>query len=173
MKNLNVRANYSYLHYNYQTMNRTVNVPYSKYPGEISYLTTGSGVNQLKETQTNHWYQAFNVYGDYMLDIADHQIKIMAGYNYETKRLKDIKVSRQGLLSDDLNDLNLAVGDAMTMSGGQNEYALLGAFYRLNYSYKGGRYLFETSGRYDGSSRFRSGHRFGFFPSASVGMENQ
>ena len=61
MKNLNVRANYSYLHYNYQTMNRTVNVPYSKYPGEISYLTTGSGVNQLKETQTNHWYQAFNV----------------------------------------------------------------------------------------------------------------
>ena len=104
MKNLNVRANYSYLHYNYQTMNRTVNVPYSKYPGEISYLTTGSGVNQLKETQTNHWYQAFNVYGDYMLDIADHQIKIMAGYNYETKRLKDIKVSRQGLLSDDLND---------------------------------------------------------------------
>ena len=169
MKNLNVRANYSYLHYNYQTMNRTVNVPYSKYPGEISYLTTGSGVNQLKETQTNHWYQAFNVYGDYMLDIADHQIKIMAGYNYETKRLKDIKVSRQGLLSDDLNDLNLAVGDAMTMSGGQNEYALLGAFYRLNYSYKGGRYLFETSGRYDGSSRFRSRHRFGFFPSASVG----
>lgn len=93
----------------------------------------------------------------------------MTGYNYETKRLKDIKVSRQGLLSDDLNDLNLAVGDAMTMSGGQNEYALLGAFYRLNYSYKGGRYLFETSGRYDGSSRFRSGHRFGFFPSASVG----
>lgn len=169
MKNLNVRANYSYLHYNYQTMNRTVNVPYSKYPGEISYLTTGNGVNQLKETQTNHWYQAFNVYGDYMLDIADHQFKIMAGYNYETKRLKDIKVSRQGLLSDDLNDLNLAVGDAMTMSGGQNEYALLGAFYRLNYSYKGGRYLFETSGRYDGSSRFRSGHRFGFFPSASVG----
>lgn len=169
MKNLNVRANYSYLHYNYQTMNRTVNVPYSKYPGEISYLTTGNGVNQLKETHTNHWYQAFNVYGDYMLDIADHQFKIMAGYNYETKRLKDIKVSRQGLLSDDLNDLNLAVGDAMTMSGGQNEYALLGAFYRLNYSYKGGRYLFETSGRYDGSSRFRSGHRFGFFPSASVG----
>ena len=48
MKNLNVRANYSYMHYNYQTMNRTVNVPYSKYPGEISYLTTGSGVNQLK-----------------------------------------------------------------------------------------------------------------------------
>lgn len=53
----------------------------------------------------------------------------MAGYNYETKRLKDIKVSRaQGLLSDDLNDLNLAVGDAMTMSGGQNEYALLEHF---------------------------------------------
>ena len=32
-----------------------------------------------------------------------------------------------------------------------------------------GRYLFETNGRYDGSSKFPSKSRFGFFPSVSAG----
>ena len=53
-------------------------------------------------------------------------------------------------------------------SGGQSSYALLGFFGRINYDYKG-KYLLELSGRYDGSSRFPRGQRFGFFPSGSVG----
>lgn len=169
IKDLNLKANYSIQNYNYITMNRSVNVPYSKYPGEIQYLNTGSGINKLSENHTNHWYQAINIFGDYSFNIIGHQFKIMAGYNFETKLFKDTKASRTGLLSDDLNDFNLATGDVYTLSGGQNEYALLGYFYRINYSYKDGRYLFETSGRYDGSSRFKKGHRFGFFPSASIG----
>ena len=44
----------------------------------------------------------------------------------------------------------------------------MGFFGRLNYDFKG-RYLLELSGRYDGTSRFQRGHRWGFFPSASVG----
>ena len=32
-----------------------------------------------------------------------------------------------------------------------------------------GRYLLEVNGRYDGSSRFASDHRWGFFPSVSLG----
>ncbi len=42
------------------------------------------------------------------------------------------------------------------------------AFYRISYSYKG-KYLFETSGRYDGNSKFPSNQRWGFFPSGSAG----
>ncbi len=44
----------------------------------------------------------------------------------------------------------------------------LSVFGRLNYSYKE-RYLVEFNLRGDGSSRFRKGHRWGLFPSASVG----
>jgi len=44
---------------------------------------------------------------------------------------------------------------------------LRGAFYRLNYSYKD-KYLLETNGRYDGTSRFPTDSRFGFFPSFSA-----
>jgi TonB-linked SusC/RagA family outer membrane protein len=39
---------------------------------------------------------------------------------------------------------------------------------RLNYTLYD-RYLLEANFRYDGSSKFSEGHRFGFFPSASIG----
>jgi TonB-linked SusC/RagA family outer membrane protein len=71
------------------------------------------------------------------------------------------------LSSEILNDLNLGTGE-QTVAGGASAYAIQGYFYRFNYNYKG-KYLFETNGRYDGSSRFPAGQRFGFFPSASVG----
>ena len=44
----------------------------------------------------------------------------------------------------------------------------LGLVSRLNYSYEG-KYLVEGSFRYDGSSKFAAGNRWGFFPSVSVG----
>ncbi|SEM43005.1 TonB-linked outer membrane protein, SusC/RagA family [bacterium A37T11] len=39
---------------------------------------------------------------------------------------------------------------------------------RLNYDYSG-RYLLEGSFRYDGSSKFAEGHKWGFFPAVSAG----
>ena len=50
-----------------------------------------------------------------------------------------------------------------------SEYAIRGAFSRLNYSFDN-RYLFEFNGRYDGTSKFPKKDRFAFFPSVSVGM---
>lgn len=72
-----------------------------------------------------------------------------------------------------MDDLNLVSqndkGETLTgVGGGQNDYALAGFFGRINYDYKG-RYLAEVSARYDGTSRFAEGHRWGWFPSASVG----
>lgn len=95
-------------------------------------------------------------------------MKLTGGINYETKSYEDLTVSKDGLLSDELNDFNLAKGENTVVTGGKNKYALFGVFYRANYDYKG-RYLFEASGRYDGSSRFKKGHRYGFFPSFSAG----
>ena len=93
--------------------------------------------------------------------------------NYEAWKNKNISAYGENLVSTDLDDLDLvgqnAEGATITgVGGGQNEYALLGIFGRINYDYKS-RYLFEVSGRYDGTSRFASGSRWGFFPSASAG----
>ena len=44
----------------------------------------------------------------------------------------------------------------------------MGLVGRLNYDYAS-KYLLEASFRYDGSSKFAKGHRWGFFPSVSAG----
>ena len=46
------------------------------------------------------------------------------------------------------------------------QWAIRSGFYRLNYIFKD-RYIIETNGRYDGTSRFPKKDRFGFFPSVS------
>ncbi|ERJ60913.1 SusC/RagA family TonB-linked outer membrane protein [Sphingobacterium paucimobilis] len=169
LKGLELRSSYRFTHYNYQTMNRSVNIPYSKYPGEELSITTGIGNNRLYESQINHYFQGVNMYATYEHTWNNaHNFKLMGGYNYETRYIKDVKAARDGLLSNQLTDLELATGDVIEVNGGQNEYALFGVFYRANYNYKD-RYLLEAAGRYDGTSRFAKNHRYGFFPSFSAG----
>ena len=54
------------------------------------------------------------------------------------------------------------------VSGGGGSWRTVGFFGRINYNFKE-RYLAEVNLRYDGSSRFRSDNRWGFFPSFSLG----
>ena len=61
----------------------------------------------------------------------------------------------------------MGTGDK-TVVDTRNGWATRGFFGRVNYDYDG-RYLLELNGRYDGSSRFAKGNRWGFFPSASLG----
>lgn len=169
VKNVTVTANYSFAQHEYTAMNRSANYPYSRVPGEVLWKTDGYGLNTLYERSNHDWFHSYNIYGNYTNTFADvHHVSATAGVNYETKFFKDIKIQRNDLLSEDLTDFNLANGDEMSIAGGKNRYALFGLFYRLNYDYKN-RYLFEFSGRYDGSSRFARGHRYGFFPSVSAG----
>lgn len=56
----------------------------------------------------------------------------------------------------------------MTTSGTSVQARQVGLVYRVTYDYSN-KYLFEASGRYDGSYYFAPEHRFGFFPAFSVG----
>ena len=170
IKHFEVRANYSWAHYNQQNLNRSVDVLYSRNPGETITMDNGrTRGNYLSEIQNNQIRQTFNLYGTYDNTFANaHSVKVIVGGNYDYKYFKKLGMKRNGLLSESLDDFNLAKGDDISITGGQEEYAILGFFYRLNYGYKD-RYLFEASGRYDGSSRFRRGNRWGIFPSFSAG----
>ena len=111
-------------------------------------------------------YYVFNAYGEYNFQIKKHDVKAMIGYNQEWAKNSASTATAYGHASQAVGDLDATVG-LQTIAGGQNELALMGYFYRLNYSYDD-RYLFEFNGRYDGTSRFPSHSRFGFFPSFSV-----
>lgn len=58
--------------------------------------------------------------------------------------------------------------ESVSASNGESEQASMGFVGRLHYDY-GNRYMIEFAGRDDGSDCFPKGHRFGFFPSVSVG----
>ncbi|MFR8356873.1 MAG: TonB-dependent receptor domain-containing protein [Parabacteroides sp.] len=73
----------------------------------------------------------------------------------------------QELIVPDLDAVAIAQGQR-TFNDKINDWAVAGFFGRLNYNYKE-RYLLELNGRYDGSGRYSSGNRWGFFPSVSVG----
>ena len=169
------QGNFTYMFNTQHNLNRQVNTEYSQYPGEVQTLSTGSRFQDklYEKTMMHNYYQA-NVYATYAHTWNEkHNFKAMAGFNWETKYLKDVSATGYNLLSETLMDLNLVGQDAdgnerMEVGGGQNEYALMGFFGRLNYDYKG-KYLVEVSGRYDGNSKFPSNQRWGFFPSASVG----
>lgn len=167
-KDISITGNYTYNFENGMNMYRGVRLSYSLYPGIVEQVPRAEWDRDiLKETTSNNNYYIFNVFGNYNKNLGDHNIEVTAGYNREERTFKTIYAEGQELLSETLNDLNLVTGDKQ-LSGGSSEWALSGMFYRVNYNYKG-KYLFETSGRYDGTSRFKKGDRFGFFPSFSLG----
>lgn len=143
-----------------------VPVPYSRIPGVIEYL--GNAYNDIREINRNTQYMATNLYTEYERRFKKHYVKAMAGYNYELSTYKRIGAERNGLIYEDAEDLNLALGESIVTTGGYEQWNIMGGFSRLNYSYDD-RYLLELNGRYDGSSKFPANERFAFFPSVSAG----
>ena len=72
------------------------------------------------------------------------------------------------MVNQDLPVLNLATGAIPQVTGNITLYATQGVFSRLNYDYDN-KYLLEINSRYDGTYKFASGKRWGFFPSVSAG----
>ncbi|WP_164974202.1 SusC/RagA family TonB-linked outer membrane protein [Filimonas effusa] len=166
-KDFNITGNYSFNMYTDPSYYRQAPATYSLYPGVIE-TATKYAVDQLTETQQFNQVHVMNLYADYTKNINhQHNFKLVTGFNQELRLPKKITATRMDLASGTLNDLNLASG-TQTVGGGSSEVALQGVFFRFNYDYKG-RYLLEVNGRYDGSSRFPKGQRWGFFPSVSAG----
>lgn len=112
-------------------------------------------------------YNALNLFTNYECKWGEHAFKVMAGFNQEKSYYRYFYG----------NVLAQAVPTVPSFAGGTgektiidkySEYAIRSGFARLNYAYLD-RYLLEVNGRYDGSSKFPKNHRFGFFPSVSVG----
>lgn len=117
-------------------------------------------------SQANH--HAFNLYATYNRELSGgHNFKAIAGTNMEIEKGDVLSTYRENQISAFIPTLTASSGPAVSTDE-YPQYAILGYFGRINYDYKG-KYLLEVNGRYDGSSRFPPGDRFGFFPSVSAG----
>ena len=163
---LNVIAKYTYQNDGFRQNERFKRLPYH-HPNNPVGTESFFGANRIHETTTDNYYQVINAYADYTETFGRNKIKGMVGYNQELRQFNYNFMRRDDVVSDELNNIGLAVGD-IQVDGEAYEWALRGVFFRLNYSFDN-KYLFEINARYDGTSRFPSEERFGFFPSASAG----
>ena len=169
-KGLQIKGNFSYNSFNreYQDVQSKVDVIDNQDLTNLVINNGFSGTDFIENRNDFDQYYVINAYAEYTLDqFEDHNIRAMVGYNQEWGRYTFQRARAFTLITPLITDLNATTGNQETY-GGKEHVAIRGAFYRFNYNFKE-KYLFEASGRYDGTSRFPKDDRFGFFPSFSVG----
>jgi TonB-linked SusC/RagA family outer membrane protein len=137
-----------------------------------NYVATIQGAaTGIAVTRTDTKQQFYNVFSNlkYNKVFAEkHQVTALLGYSQENLRNDVLSGYRKLMPSPSATELNAGSTTGQTTSGTAYEWAIQSLFGRANYVYNN-KYLFEASFRYDGSSRFSEGNKWGFFPSMSAG----
>ncbi|MBD5280945.1 MAG: TonB-dependent receptor [Bacteroides sp.] len=128
---------------------------------------------KISPANLDHWmgntvYTDAEALANYKRTFGKNDLGILFGFSAEKTDSRSLWGGRNTFPNDALYELS--AGDASTAgnSSGHDDYSLLSWFGRVNYTFDD-RYLLEANARYDGSSRFAPGHRWGFFPSVSAG----
>jgi TonB-linked SusC/RagA family outer membrane protein len=113
-------------------------------------------INWLNET-TLTWDKSFN----------DHQLTALGGFTIQRNRNEYVSGSSSNFVNDVMEYNNLGAGSVYNKPESYaTQWSLLSYLGRANYSWKS-RYFFSATARIDGSSRFGTNNKYGFFPSAS------
>ncbi len=136
------------------------------YKPQQNYLGTFITLRKTQQEFMNYTGYATLTYDETFNEV--HHFSAVAGYNMENHTYQQQAGFKRDFPSPDLADLNAGGNDAQTANGYSYEWALQSGFGRVNYAYNN-RYLVEATLRYDGSSKFRKGKRWGTFPAFSAG----
>ena len=96
-----------------------------------------------------------------------HDVSALVGFEEGKYYASNSDVNKKGIIDPSITDLS-TVTNMVYISGSDTQNRFRSWFGRVNYAYDS-RYLFEANARYDGSSKFAKGNRWGFFPSVSAG----
>ena len=102
-----------------------------------------------------------------------HRLDALAGYSYSEDVYDDASMWNGNFPTDYFSYYNMGLGSKSTdgqasMSSSKNSSKLIGFFGRVSYGYAD-RYNILASLRYEGSSKFGDNHKWGAFPSVSLG----
>ncbi len=170
LKGLTARVDYALNYYN--QFRWTAAIPNQSYNfqtasfGSRFYVGNNAGVANY----TNTGYKTqLNGRLNYNLTIKqNHELSALFVYSEEYWYNRYQMSSRNDRLHPSLHEIDAALTDIMGTGGNSNNEGLQSFIGRINYNGYD-KYLFEANFRYDGSSKFLKGRRFGFFPSASLG----
>lgn len=102
-----------------------------------------------------------------------YRLDALAGYSYSEDVYDDASMWNGNFPTDYFSYYNMGLGSKLTdgqasMSSSKNSSKLIGFFGRVSYGYAD-RYNILASLRYEGSSKFGDNHKWGAFPSVSLG----
>ena len=164
-ESLTVNGDLTYRHKDYRQIRVNRYAPYSE--GPELFGEKGRSLRRMWNHE-DHYYNA-NLNFDYKTNFGkNHSIKLLAGLNIENEIDTRYYNRRDNYLFSDKTNFDLMDGTNIFIEERSRDWAFVGLFARANYAYKG-RYLFEFSTRYDGSSKFPENEQWGMFPSGSFG----
>lgn len=129
----------------------------------------GQAQSSLTENYTQAHQITFQASLNYSKFFGRNNVKVLALMETKENNSLDLGAIRRNynLGIDELNMGSSSQAD-LSNSGSSSKARQVGFVYRINYDYNA-KYLFEASGRYDGSYYFAPGKQFGFFPAFSLG----
>jgi len=137
------------------------------YENKPNALTTYPNPDYYQSSYEQVFHSVANLYAEYKQSFGKHELTLLGGASRELNQDHLFNAYRENNITSSLGSLNLTTG-AAKVGDLKETWALESLFYRANYSFNE-KYLLELNGRYDGSSRFPTNDRFGFFPSVSGG----
>jgi len=99
-----------------------------------------------------------------------HRLNATAVYSWQDFTYEDINLSGAGFENDQTGAWSMGLADKSSVSWSTNKYSntLISFTGRASYVYDD-RYLLTVTSRWDGSSRFGTNNKWGYFPSAGLG----
>lgn len=105
---------------------------------------------------------------NYHTEIQNHEFDAVGGFTYQQYVGKSSSMAGSDFVSDTPGAGQISGAAIFDIpSTGYTKWVLMSYLGRINYSYQG-KYVVTLSARADGSSRYSTGDKWGFFPSAAV-----
>lgn len=141
---------------------------YSDPYGTVSNATNVEH-NNLYEGRSRFFYGNYQFTATFGKKFAGaHDLRVLLGASRETMDSSTLSARRYDYAYPDYETINAGADNELKENGGAREQLALQSYFgRINYNYKE-RYLLEANVRFDGSSRFAKGNRWGIFPSFSA-----
>ncbi|MEN8230176.1 MAG: TonB-dependent receptor [Bacteroidota bacterium] len=159
----NISYNYNY----YSSRNTTNPIPVDVHFPNGDVGNIGQEPSGYTDQFKNKTYAILYATSSYERTLGGHFLKAMIGYEQELENYARLSGSKTELITLSVPSINTALGEVL-LSEGMDHWSTQALFSRFSYNYKE-KYLLEFNARYNGSSRFGTGLRWGFFPSASAG----
>ncbi len=113
-------------------------------------------------------FKTMQFFAEYIKELKGHNIRALVGYSFENQSIEKFNGTRINFPSNDYTVMSMGGVDNQEIYGNDYEWAIQSLFTRIKYHYKY-KYLFESTVRYDGSSRFPADQKYGTFPSLAIG----